>query len=487
MLSRALALLPAALLAACAAVPPDPPSSAVTPTAVAAVAVSEPVPVTSPDRPPPIEPIQDDLPLALARAREQGKALFVDAWAPWCHTCLSMRHYVLGDPSLRPLAERLVFTELDTDRPENEAFVERYKMTVWPTFFVLDPADGQVTALWSGAASVSELRTFLEEGSRAVADRTAASLPADHPDRLLVEARRAQAAGDYAAAAAAYARALDRGGPSFSRRSEAIYGRLQSLYRSKDHATCARFGREHLAEIKGAAQPADFTGFLLSCAGALPADAAAEQRLAREAAIARLRALTREPPQGSTPDDRADALGILAGALQDTGDTAGARQAQEARLAILEQAAREAKSPEMAATHDYARALTYLELGRGDEAIAMLTERERQLPTLYEPPARLAQALSKLGRNDEALAAVDRALSRSYGPRRTGYLKLKAQIQGKLGDTRGETATLREEVAAHEALAPALRRDEALADAKRRLAEAEKNAGAKQRPTPKRN
>ena len=37
----------------------------------------------------PIEFIEDDYPRALAEARARAVPLFVDAWAPWCHTCLS--------------------------------------------------------------------------------------------------------------------------------------------------------------------------------------------------------------------------------------------------------------------------------------------------------------------------------------------------------------------------------------------------------------
>lgn len=482
MLLRALPALPAALLIACSAAPPvsDTPPPAAPPPAAAEPAAAPQAQAAAPADLPPNEFLHDDLPGALARARDQGKALFVDAWAPWCHTCLSMKHYVLDDPSLRPLADRMVFVALDTDKPENAAFLERYRMSVWPTFFVLDPSDGQVVGLWAGGASVAEMREVLEEGARAVADRAGAARPAGHPDRFLVEARRAQAGGEHAAAAAAYERALAAGGPGWARRSDALYGRLSALYAARDQAACARFGREHVAEVKGAAMPADFASLLLGCARGLPAGAE-DRRLAEEAAIARLRQLTREPPPGATPDDRADALGILASALKDTGDAAGAREALAARLAILEQAAREAKTPEMAATHDYARAMTYLDLGRGEEAVAMLTEREKQLPSLYEPPARLAYVLHTMGREQEALAAVDRALARSYGPRRPRYLKLKAEIQGKLGDAKGQAATLREEVASQEALPPAQRREEQIADAKRRLAEAEKALSGKKR------
>ena len=61
------------------------------------------------------------------------------------------------------------------------------------------------------------------------------------------------------------------------------------------------------------------------------------------------------------------------------------------------------RTPEMAQTFDYARANAYVALGRADEAVAMLTRRERELPDSYEPPARLARVLFKSGRLPEAL------------------------------------------------------------------------------------
>src|SRR6266545_1957429 len=44
--------------------------------------------------------ISDDYAAAVARARSEKKPLFIDMWAPWCHTCLSMKQVVMVDPSL---------------------------------------------------------------------------------------------------------------------------------------------------------------------------------------------------------------------------------------------------------------------------------------------------------------------------------------------------------------------------------------------------
>jgi len=133
----------------------------------------------------------------LAKAKAEGKAVLVDAWAPWCHTCLSMQNYVLTDASLAPLAERVVLVELDTDKPENAAFLEKYTVNVWPTFFVIDPNSGEATGLWPGSASVNEFRGFVEDGLAGIEAKDA---DPDSPARPMVAAKAKQASGDYAAA-----------------------------------------------------------------------------------------------------------------------------------------------------------------------------------------------------------------------------------------------------------------------------------------------
>jgi thiol-disulfide isomerase/thioredoxin len=59
--------------------------------------------------------IEDDFSKALKTAKAQKKLLFVDAWAPWCHTCLSMQREVLEQPALGALADRVEFVAVDAD------------------------------------------------------------------------------------------------------------------------------------------------------------------------------------------------------------------------------------------------------------------------------------------------------------------------------------------------------------------------------------
>jgi thiol-disulfide isomerase/thioredoxin len=206
----------------------------------------------------------------VAKAKAEGKAVLVDAWAPWCHTCLSMQNYVLTDASLAPLAERVVLVELDTDKPENAAFLEKYSVNVWPTFFVIDPNSGEATGLWPGSASVNEFRGFVEDGLAGIEAKDA---DPDSPARLMVAAKAKQASGDYAAAAKDYARVVEKAPADWPRRTDALMGWVFSLAQDGQDAECVKVGRAHLAEVKGAAVPADYAG---TCSAA-----PAKRRMAR--------------------------------------------------------------------------------------------------------------------------------------------------------------------------------------------------------------
>jgi tetratricopeptide (TPR) repeat protein len=101
--------------------------------------------------------------------------------------------------------------------------------------------------------------------------------------------------------------------------------------------------------------------------------------------------------------------------------------------------------------------------------VAALERSERALPDDYNPPARLARALHELKRYGEALAAIDRALAKAYGPRKGGFYALRADIleaQGRIADAR---KTIQDQLAYYRALPDGQRRPEAEAKAEQRL------------------
>ncbi|MCA9691328.1 MAG: thioredoxin family protein [Myxococcales bacterium] len=397
---------------------------------------------------PPPEPavpfVRDDYAGALAQAKAEGKALFVDGWAPWCHTCLSMHHHVFTDPSLRPLAERVVFASVDTDKPENAAFGEAFRMAMWPTLFVIDPADERVVAFWPGAASATELVSFLGDALTTLDKLHADGVDEASLEGRLLKARGEQAKGAAREAAATYGSIVEEAAADWPHRDEALLGWIQSLKAGRRIKECVEVGTKYADQITGVARPVDFARYLASCADEIPG--LKNQREARAVAIERLKALTERPDPAASVDDRADALEGLARALERQGARAASRAADEERLRIMEEAAAAASSPEVAATYDYGRANAYVALHRAPEAIAMLQQRERELPESYEPPARLADVYMKVQRWPEALSAIDRALARAYGPRRLRYLSMKAEILGEMNDRAAQIETLREEV-----------------------------------------
>jgi thioredoxin-like negative regulator of GroEL len=388
----------------------------------------------------------DDFAGALARAKREGKVVFVDAWAPWCHTCLSMDNFVLNQPALRRFESRVVFAKVDTDREENGAFAAKYAMDVWPTLFVIDPDKGELLSVWTGAASLREVEQLLDE-SLAIADlKKQNKLDPNSPEGLLLAAQRAALADRWAEAAANYDKSLRAAPGGWARRSEALFGWIKSLHNARRARECAEVGEKYAKEIHGAALPGDFGRYWFSCATGLPLPKRKAE--VRAAAILHLRKLVEQPPAESSTDDIADAWDILADALRQTGDEGGFRKAHERRLLLLEAAAKAAPSPAAAATFDYARAGSYTVLGRSAEAVAMLQARVRELPDSYEPSARLASLLHGMGRDAEARPAIDKVLKLAYGPRRMSYLVLKAKIEHKLGNSAGRIAALEEEVRA---------------------------------------
>jgi len=108
-------------------------------------------------------------------------------------------------------------------------------------------------------------------------------------------------------------------------------------------------------------------------------------------------------------------------------------------------------------------------LGRAEEALALARQRERELPDNYNPPHYRAKSLKALGRWQEGLDALERALSLAYGPRRIGLLTLKADLLLSLNRTSDASAVLNEQLAAYRALPTGQRQPAAEARVEQRL------------------
>src|SRR4051812_24200487 len=70
-----------------------------------------------------IDFIEDDYARALAEARAKKLPLFIESWAAWCHTCMSMRAYVFPDEKMRRRAGDFVWLMMDSENEKNSPFV----------------------------------------------------------------------------------------------------------------------------------------------------------------------------------------------------------------------------------------------------------------------------------------------------------------------------------------------------------------------------
>jgi len=350
-----------------------------------------------------------------------------------------MRASVLADPALVKLAGRFVWLDVDTEKPENAAFLEKFPIETWPTFLVVDPGTEKPVLKWLGTAEAAQIEKLLLDGERAVRGGAGES-----PEAVLARADRANAAGRAEEAAKGYREALGRGGPGWTRRPRVAESLVLSLQAAGDGEGCAAAAR---AEAPGLPRGQSFANVVscgLSCAlGAPdgsawgPGAVAALEPLAREAVALR----------GVLADDRAGLYQGLVGARRAAGDDEGARKLAEAWWRFLAAEGRRARTPEVRAALDPWRVECALELGDPARALPALQASERDLPEDYNPPARVATLYRELGRFDEALAASGRALARVYGPRKVRVFEMRAQILEQKGDRAAARGALEEGIA----------------------------------------
>ncbi|MEO8432475.1 MAG: thioredoxin family protein [Acidobacteriota bacterium] len=409
--------------------------------------------------------IENDYSSALAKARARGVPIFVEAWAPWCHTCRSMQAFVLTDPSLAKRADQFVWLAIDTERAENAPFKQKYPIDALPTFFVLDAKSESAALRWVGGASVAQLQKILDDGRRGVGG---ASGSAGGIEELLDRADRLYAKNDNARAAALYGQALERAPAGWPKYGRALESLLFALDASGDPERCARAALAAYPRLRKKPSAANVAGSGLGCALSVPAD-----RAGRGDLVSALRSDALDVLAAPRPDIAADDLSGLYQALEEererAGDAAERTALLERHAAFLEKEAARARTPAGRAVFDSHRLGAYLDLGQPQRAIPMLEQSERDFPGDYNPPARLASAYRAMKKWDDAAAASDRALAKGYGPRKIGILQVRADIEAGRGDTTASRRALEEALRIAEAMPEGQRSDRTIAALKKKL------------------
>lgn len=371
--------------------------------------------------------IHDDWTRAKQTAKKQNKLVAVDVWATWCHTCLSMKNYVLKRAPLAKVRGQHTWLSLDYDKEENAAFFEVFPIGAFPTFLVIDPRSDQIVARWVGSGTAEEMTAFFADAGRSTTE-------------ALSRGQKALARRRYGEARRIFEAALTKEKLDRATKTRMVSGLMEALYKT-DKKACARKIAPYLNEVDDTAPGLDAVAMAAYCADALKKKEK-EEILAKVAT--RLAPVVKNDALHLSVDDRSSLYGTLVSAYDTLGKKKEADEAAKARLALLEAAARKAKTPAARATFDYHRMEVYLRFKRYDEAERMLTASEKAQPKDFNHPWRLAIVYLKKGAYDRGLEAIERALKNGYGGRKIRLYSTKIDLLLAKKDLRRARATVAE-------------------------------------------
>ena len=374
-----------------------------------------------------------------------------------------MKAFVFTDASLARHAGQFVWLDIDGEKAKNVATVKKLKIVAYPTLYVLDSATERIALRWVGGATVPQLHKMLDDGLAAVAP------PHAGVEALLARADSLYGAGEDSLAARAYQQTLAAAPSGWSQYPRVMDATLFALDNSDDETRCVELAREAMEKLKGTTSGANAALSGLSCALELPAEHPQRKELIA-LFEARCEEVVRDSSIALSTDDRSGIYLSLADAREDAKDEEGRKRILVQCAELLEKAAAAAKTPDQRAVFDPHRLAVYRELKQPERAIAMLEASQRDFPDDYNPPARLAVALSDLKRYDEALAASGRALSKAYGPRKLNLFNVRVGIFVARGDSVAARGTLEEAIREGEALPDGQRPNGSIANFKKRLA-----------------
>ena len=345
---------------------------------------------------------------------------------------------MLAHADLAGYAGQFVWLELNFDNQNNREFLDKYGAVGTPTFYVIDPRDGGVTATQVGAMPLAELKAFLDRGaSGAFTERLS---PADaalaRGDAVLAQKP--------AAAVAAYREALKSAPSAWPRRALAEASLVTALQSNHEYRECAQTAASEAAAMK---RDSTFARTVMTGMWCLVDEDTAPRQVSVEAA--KLELLAREALSlSSTVRDHRDelyrTLMMLSLARE---DKTAAQKWGDRGLAELDSI--QPRSDEERTALDIARVENIQVYGDPKRILRALSASERAMPDSWNASLRVAQMERDAKDYDAAIAACGRGLSRAPGPLgRSWLLQTKADVLTKKGRTGDARRALEEALAA---------------------------------------
>lgn len=381
---------------------------------------------------------------AFAAAVRDDRPVLVDFFGTWCPPCARMDAEVFDEPGNAPLLARFHRVRLDADVPESWPWKSRYAVRGYPTVVVAAPS-GELLARQEGYESpgrtVAWLRQVTEDTRPLAVLVASAGDPAGADPRLAAEIGwRMLDQGRAADAGPWVERAISGGSPDASPLAAAAA--LTEPDPARRAAALAAVASRDPAS-------ADAPAWLHARVSALEEAAdAAGAREAREALVSLLDARIPVAPGAVAADlfylrgEAHRTLGRPEAAARDFRACAAA-----ARSAI--DAARDAEGRPGAAAKGWYTTLAEALEEAGDHpgAEAALREATGTWAAEFTFHNALAGFLLRRGRVGEALPEADAALRHSYGDNRLRAVDLLARARAASGDRAGAATLLRDTLA----------------------------------------
>ena len=101
---------------------------------------------------------------ALAKARKENKAVFVDCYTSWCGPCKMMSSKVFPDKQAGDFFNpRFISLKIDMEKDEGKELAQKWNIRVFPTYLILDP-QGEIVYTSQGYIPAEELIRRMNEG-----------------------------------------------------------------------------------------------------------------------------------------------------------------------------------------------------------------------------------------------------------------------------------------------------------------------------------
>jgi tetratricopeptide (TPR) repeat protein len=348
---------------------------------------------------------------------------------------------MLASADLDRYAGQFVWLELNYDKAENRGFLAKYGASSTPTFFIIDPQDGQVAATQTGAMAFAELTEFLDRGANGVLakSQTPADAALKRGDALLAQ-KPEEAVG-------AYREALRLAPAKWPPRELAAASLTVALQDSHQLQECAE-----TAATEASAITRDTMFGRTVVAGMWCLDMADPAPWSKTQA-ARLEPLAKEALSlPATVRDHRDELyrTLMYLSLAREDKTVAAKWGD---LWLEELDAIKPANDEERSAVDIARVENIQVFGDPNRILPALVASERAMPDSWNASLRVAQMESAAKNYDLAIAACDRGLARTPGPAgRSWLLQTKADALTQKGQASEAHRALEESLEAARAI-----------------------------------